>query len=115
MFGDFNQDLKIHLSYNLVDRTLYDGVRIMVTVKDAAKIAMEYVIDLVGSENVHDPRIEEVEISDDNAFWLVTVGFFPNAQIGGHTLSRPAAKREYKQVKVQASDGAVRAMKIRVA
>lgn len=84
----------------------------MITVKDAAKIAIEYVIDVVGRENVIDPGIEEVDQSDDGLYWLVTVGF---NRFGRASQMRPlSTPRVYKQVKVQMSDGAVRSMRMRV-
>jgi hypothetical protein len=85
----------------------------MITVKEAAQRAIEYVIDLLGRDNVGQPRIEEVDLTDDNEYWLVTVGFFPPAMVGNIALQQFSPKREYKQVKVTTADGSIRSMKIR--
>jgi hypothetical protein len=85
----------------------------MITVKEAAQRAIEYVIDLLGDKNVGQPRIEEVDLTDDNEYWLVTVGFFPPLEMGRVSLGQFSSKREYKQVKVTTADGAIKSMKIR--
>jgi hypothetical protein len=88
----------------------------MIDVKHAAKTAIEYVVDLLGPDNVLDARIEEVELSDDDADWLVTVGFFRPARIGLQIVpGMPRGDREFKQVRVRTSDGTVRGMRIRTA
>lgn len=44
-------------------------------VKDAVKIAAEYVGDLLSGEKIGDLRLEEVEASEDEKSWYVTLGF----------------------------------------
>lgn len=85
----------------------------MITVKEAAKRAIEYIVDLLGASNVGQPRSEEVDPTDDNDYWLVTIGFFPPAMVGHIAVSQWSSKREYKQVKVTTSDGSIKSMKIR--
>jgi hypothetical protein len=85
----------------------------MITVKQAAQKAIEYVTDLVGAENLGQPRIEEVDLTDDNEYWLVTVGFLPPAKVGTISLGGFSSEREYKQVKVATADGSIKSMKIR--
>lgn len=46
-----------------------------INVKEAVKLAFEYVHDLYLAEQLTDLGLEEVEYSDALASWLVTVGF----------------------------------------
>ncbi len=87
----------------------------MIDIKQAAKIAVNYIADLLGSENVEEPRIEEVRLSSKGNKWLITVGFFPKRRIHelhNPLLGRPNNEREYKQVQIT-DDGTVTAMKMR--
>jgi len=70
----------------------------------AAKNAMRYLAGFVPGAS--DVRIEEVELSDDERFWLITLSFSPP----DHPFSM---QREYKLFKVDASSGEVKSMKIR--
>ena len=79
----------------------------MITVKDAAKKAVEYFSEIYGNQfgNV---LIEEVEQSDD--YWHITLGYdLPSviAQFGGK------APRGFKTFKIDAKTGLVVSMKIR--
>ncbi|HZL36921.1 MAG TPA: hypothetical protein VFC78_16490 [Tepidisphaeraceae bacterium] len=85
----------------------------MITVKDAAKIALGYVTDLIGSENVLEPLIEEVDQSDDGQYWLVTVGFDRPLGTGARQFRLRSERRDYKQVRIQMADGQVRSMRMR--
>jgi hypothetical protein len=93
-------------------------------VKDAVRVAVEYVKDLLAPDQLSDVRLEEVELSDDGEYWFVTVGFSrPELQRQRETaltgtailgLLRPQALgREYKVVKIHAGSGDVQSMKIR--
>ena len=77
----------------------------MIDVKQAVKIAVNYVADILGPENVEDPRIEEVELSDSGDKWSITVGYFPPSSLGrlawSPLLPRPKDEREYKQVQIE--------------
>jgi hypothetical protein len=79
----------------------------MITVKDAAKRAIEYFRDLYGNQfgNV---LVEEVERSDN--YWHITLGYdLPSviSQFGGR------GPRGFKAFKIDADSGAVVSMKIR--
>ncbi len=84
----------------------------------AAKGYLQSIRDLLGE--FREVRLEEVELSEDKRFWLVTLGFdrpvktlasefFPTV-----SDSVPSAiKREYKLIKVDSETGEVQSMKIR--
>jgi hypothetical protein len=89
----------------------------MIEVKQAVANAVRFLRELYGEEALEDVRLEEVEVSEDENVWCITLGFcFPD---GGSASSDLAAalslppEREYKIVTVSASTGDVRSMKIR--
>jgi hypothetical protein len=96
-----------------------------INVKEAVRIAVEYVRELYAPAELVDLRLEEVELSESAKYWLVTLGFSrPEVQkqhrqveSQGQTmvdLLRPRAlEREYKVVKINAKSGDVQSMKIR--
>lgn len=95
-------------------------------VKAAVRIAFQYVADLFPKSQVHDLRLEEVEKSEDDQFWLVTVGFstpfvedttdpLQSMRRLASPLAAQRLRRDYKQLKINARDGSVVSMKIRVA
>lgn len=89
-------------------------------VRDAIRIAGQYMRDLYQGEELPHFRLEEVELSEDSSEWLVTFGFTASerdvetnsfiAAIGGST-SRP--RRDYKLIRVDARTGKALAMNIR--
>ncbi len=91
-----------------------------VDVREAVRIARQYMRDLYEGEKLPNLRLEEVELSEDNAEWLVTFGFTASEKdvetnsfitaIGGST-SRP--RRDYKLIRVDARTGKALAMNIR--
>ena len=44
-------------------------------VKEAAKLAKEYVADLFADEGIANVGLEEIQLGSDGHFWKVTVGF----------------------------------------
>jgi hypothetical protein len=57
--------------------------------------------------------LEEVEISDDDRFWLITLGF-QETTTGKELLQRLGGNaRQYKIFKINRESGEVRSMKIR--
>lgn len=91
----------------------------LIDVKKAAIAAQEYLLSLWGGmgEKVQDLRVEEVEISEDDKFWLITLGFSRLADRVedplGEVLDTPRYRREYKIFKVDADTCQVKSMKIR--
>ena len=84
----------------------------MITVKEAVMAALEFVDDIFADEKLLDPRLEEVELSEDEEFWYVTLSFvrqptkLVEALKGSHS-------REYKILTVRSETGMVQSMKIR--
>lgn len=96
-------------------------------VKQAVSIATQYFLNLVGGESVSDLLLEEVELSDDERFWHVTLSAVLPAPMddGPSAIGLAAAleaaargsaqlrRRVYKVFKVDAATGSVRSMKMR--
>ncbi len=81
------------------------GIDAMLTVKDAAKKAGEYLVDLL--PDARNLRLEEAESCDNDKNWAITLSFH------GADDSFGFGGRNYKQIKVRKSDGYVVSMKIR--
>ena len=80
----------------------------MIDAKDATNKAVDYFTDLYGtSEGI---ILEEVELSEDEKNWLITLSF-PNPE-GRQGLFHPP--RKYKLFRISAQTGEVKSMKIRV-
>ena len=79
--------------------------------KTAVKLADTYFRELFPA--VKDMRLEEVELSTDGQFWLVTYSFAkPEITLFGSPIANP--QREYKVVKLDASTGEPQGVKIRL-
>jgi hypothetical protein len=91
----------------------------MIGVKDAIQRAFAFVLDVFGAEEISDPRLEEVEHSDEEYLWLITVSFVRRPKVvNPSALAREAAElvcppttREYRQVQVNDETGDVTAVK----
>ena len=89
------------------------------SVKDAVKVAIDYVQDLYADSNLRNLLLEEVEFSEVTNQWLVTVGFsLPETNEESTSLIMPskrslALSRRYKVVKIDATTGKPVSMKIR--
>ncbi len=81
----------------------------MLDVKAAAQRAAEYYAALYSQEAAANVRLEEVELSEDGQYWLITLSY---PRPGIEALFGDG-KREYKQFKIEASTGKVISMKIR--
>lgn len=70
---------------------------------------------LSGTDKIEDLRLEEVELSDDKKFWLITLGY--NVPVKSPlTDILPDSKRyerDYKIFKIDSETGEVQSMKIR--
>ncbi|MEH2012891.1 hypothetical protein [Nostoc sp.] len=97
----------------------------MIDIKTAVNAAYEYIKSLqemMGS-SLGDLRLEEVELSEDKSFWLITLGFNipkkpPKSRLEDlipiSLASTPVLyEQEYKLFKVNSQTGEVEAMKIR--
>lgn len=76
----------------------------MIDVKEAAKTASEYLTGLYSLASWDDVRLEEVELTEDEKYWLITLSYSDKKLI---------PRREYKVFKIDAETGKVQAMKIR--
>lgn len=85
----------------------------MISVKEAAKSAYEYMKEIPGYEERTDIAVEEVELSEDEStakkYWLITIGY----PVGLNILQPTYRSKEYKIFKVDADTGEVLSMKIR--
>lgn len=85
----------------------------MLDVKQAVKVATEYIQSLFSPDQIPELRLEEVELSEDGKFWLVTLSFAPKQNSPYLSLGEAAKTREYKIFQVSAESGQVQSMKIR--
>ena len=93
----------------------------MIDVKTAVKTAIDYVASLFDPDEILDVRLEEVERSEDDRFWYVTIGFdwryrsplkfAPDVPVPFR--KDPSGQREFKRVKIDAQSGEVLSMHIR--
>lgn len=77
----------------------------MIEAKDAVIAAAKYFTDITG--HTGGVIVEEIELSDDEKYWLVTLGFKEREEL------MYAEKKAYKLFEVDAYTGEVRSMKIR--
>lgn len=92
------------------------------SVKKAVENSIHYFSEVL---NPADIRLEEIELSDDERYWFVTLSALVPSEVtvpphqilaGLSTMAevfKKSHERVYKQFKVSSSDGEVRAMKIR--
>lgn len=86
----------------------------MIDVKEAIQISRNYLSELYRNDEIRDLSLEEVELSEDNRFWLVTLTFTqqltqPLNPI--EAMTGPKYARLTKEVKIDADTGQVRSMK----
>lgn len=95
----------------------------MIDVKESVRTALDYLSNLYDTSGFKDILLEEVELSEDEKRWNVTIGFTRpvysdnpiRAALEKATMDKSGIqyKREYKVFEISADDGKVRAMKIR--
>jgi hypothetical protein len=90
---------------------------VRIDVKAAVKAAYQYLQSLqeVMGNPLKDLALEEVELSEDGHFWLITLGYDRSiASLGSALLGGlPSNQRVYKLFRVNSETGEVGAMKIR--
>ncbi|HJY53624.1 MAG TPA: hypothetical protein VKD89_06330 [Candidatus Udaeobacter sp.] len=74
-------------------------------VNEAKIVAFNFLTQIYPTIRIEDARLEEVEISDDEQYWTVTLSFTEGS---GTILSR-----NYKRFRIRAEDGKVMSMTIR--
>ncbi|GIW30020.1 MAG: hypothetical protein N2313_06260 [Meiothermus ruber] len=85
----------------------------MLEVKEAVRIATEYIQTLFNEKQIPELRLEEVELTPDNQFWEVTLSFVVREPTAYLSLGDAARTREYKIFRINAETGQVQSMKIR--
>ena len=86
-------------------------------VKEAAKLAKDYVADLFAEEGINNVGLEEIELGDDRQFWEVTIGFSRPWDHGGLatvTLGQKGLRRSYKVLRIDNTNGNVASVKDRI-
>lgn len=86
-------------------------------VKEAAKLAKEYVADLFADEGIDNVGLEEIELGDDRRFWKVTVGFSRPWDHGGvvtTVVGQTGLRRSYKVLRIDNASGNVASVRDRV-
>ena len=84
----------------------------MLDVKEAAQRASEYFAGLYSDQGVSNVQLEEVELTDDGQYWLITLSY-PVVPPNQAPLSFMINNRKYKVFKIDAKTGEVKSMKIR--
>ncbi len=80
----------------------------MITAREAARKAEDYLRDLVPLINILEVKLEEVERKEE--FWLITLSYpFQSSLIPSRAIP---GKKEYKVFKVDGTTGEVISMKI---
>lgn len=91
----------------------------MISIEDAVKSAREFAERLYAEGELKQLRVEEIESSDDDKKWLITLGWIEPAvkQIGGFAALANATleplPRVYKIFAIDAVTGHVLSMKMR--
>ena len=86
-------------------------------VKDAIRMAKEYVINLFDEEQIRDVGLEEVKLNHDTNTWEITIGFARPWEQGGSQqypfdeVGNPA--RSYKAIHIGRETGRIKSLKDR--
>lgn len=71
----------------------------MLQIRDAVQKSQQYLVDLFPDASTAELQLESAELSDDTKFWYITFSFDKS------TPSLLKGFKEYKTIKVRASDG----------
>lgn len=91
----------------------------MVGIKTAVKAAVDFLSGLYEGQGIRDVRLEEIQLSEENDCWLVTLSFqqlVPSTNPLAGVLQNvmpPQYERVYKVVAVDARTGDPKSLKIR--
>ncbi len=86
----------------------------MIEVKQAIKISQDYIKELYSGDEIRDLSLEEVEITEDGQFWLVTMAFTKQMMQPLNpmdAMTGPKYARFSKELKIETESGRVRSMK----
>jgi hypothetical protein len=84
----------------------------MLDVKEAAQRASEYFAGLYADQGVSNVQLEEVELTDDAQYWLITLSYPVIPDMAGMPINL-VSRRNYKVFKIDSKTGEVKSMKIR--
>jgi hypothetical protein len=82
-----------------------------IDVKKAVELAKGYLSDVL-EVPVHLTLLEEIELTEDQQSWLITLSF-PALSLAPNPLVAALREREYKVIKLQADTGKLISIKIR--
>lgn len=82
----------------------------MLDVKEAAQKASEYFAGLYQDQGFSNVQLEEVELTDDGKYWLITLSYPVPPELAALNFN---FKRKYKVFRIDAKTGEVKSMKIR--
>jgi len=84
-----------------------------VTAKQAAQAAAKYLNEVCTPPAIENVLLEEIELSDDERYWQVTLSFkqYPSATVLSEVFD--AAEKKLRVFKIDTSSGKVVSMKIR--
>jgi hypothetical protein len=82
----------------------------MLDVKEAAQKASEYFTGLYSDQKIPNVQLEEVEITEDGKYWLITLSYPVPPELAALNFN---FKRKYKVFQIDAKTGQVISMKIR--
>jgi len=82
----------------------------MLDVREAAEKASEYFAGLYKDQGLANVQLEEVELTDDGKYWLITLSYPVPPEIAALNFN---FKRKYKVFRIDAKTGEVKSMKIR--
>ncbi|HEX8682800.1 MAG TPA: hypothetical protein VF707_10835 [Ardenticatenaceae bacterium] len=81
-------------------------------IKEATAAAIAFLRDASTNVEIRNVLLEEVDSSDDDVHWLITLGFDVPIE-GAVFVLAPQTRRQYKVFEVRKADGRVKSMKIR--
>ena len=84
---------------------------IMIPVKEAVRKSVRYLNDLIEDNNLN-PQLEEVELSEDGNFWIITFSF--DNRNKPSEINILSYERDYKTITISSKTGELLSMKIRV-
>jgi len=85
----------------------------MLDVKEAAQRASAYFSGLYADQGVSNVQLEEVELTDDGQYWLITLSYPVGLLSQAPANFLVNSNRKYKVFKIDAKTGEVKSMKIR--
>jgi hypothetical protein len=83
----------------------------MLSINDLADIAAKYLKSFF--PDADSIQLEEIEVTDDNKYWFVTLSYEGSDIPTNQNLWLPNRSRKFKIFKIDAKLGEVRSMKIR--